>query len=77
LWIALDRCEKRPLSLSVFFGDICGTEILRATNFAVSIRSTTTSWISIVRAQSWLSNWTAADITTVQGKFAIEHGQDS
>jgi len=31
---------------SAFFGGICGTEILRATNFAVSIRWTATSWIS-------------------------------
>ena len=36
-----------------------------------------TCWISIVRAQSRLSNWTAADITTVQAKLAIEYGWNS
>jgi hypothetical protein len=71
LWIALDGCERRRLSLNVFFGDIYGTESSQATNFAVNIRSTVTFWIFIVRAQSWPSNWTAADITTVQAKFAI------
>ena len=56
LWIALDCCERRRRSLNVFFGDTYGTEISQATNFAGSIRSKITSWISIVPAQSWLSN---------------------
>jgi len=77
LWIALDCCERRRLSLNVFFGDIYGTESSQATNFAVNIRSTVTFWISIVRVQSWPSNWTAADITTVQAKFAITRDHNS
>jgi hypothetical protein len=36
-----------------------------------NIHSTVTSWISIVSAQSWSSNQTAAEITIVQAKFAI------
>jgi hypothetical protein len=56
LWIALDCCERRRRSLNVFFGDTYGTEISRATNFAGSIRSKITFWISIVPARSWLSN---------------------
>jgi hypothetical protein len=77
LWIALDCCERRRLSLNVFFGDTYGTEISRATNFAGNIRSTVTSWIFIVRAQSSPSSWTAAGITTLQTKLAIERGQNS
>jgi len=61
----------------VFFGDIYGTESSQATNFGVNIRSTVTFWIAIVRAQSWPSNWTAADITTVQAKFAITRDHNS
>ncbi len=71
-----DRCARRPPTLSALFGGICGTEILPATNFAVSIRWTATSWISIVRPQSSRSNWTVADITTVADKFAIERGRN-
>jgi hypothetical protein len=56
LWIALDCCERRRRSLNVFFGDTYGTGISQDINFAGSIRSKITSWISIVRAQSWLSN---------------------
>jgi hypothetical protein len=77
LWIAPDCCEKRQLSLNVFFGDTYGTEISCALNFAANIRSTIMSWISIVRAQSWLSSWTAADITTMQAKCAIERARNS
>ena len=61
----------------MFFGDTYGTEISRATNFAGNIRSTVTSWIFIVRAQSSPSSWTAAGITTLQTKLAIERGQNS
>lgn len=77
LWIAFDCCERRRLSPNGFFGGIYGTEILQATNFAVNIPSTVTSWISIVRAQNWPSNWTAVDITTGQAKFAIERDRNS
>ncbi|HYK23880.1 MAG TPA: hypothetical protein VEU75_04370, partial [Candidatus Acidoferrum sp.] len=42
LWIALERYERRRLSLNVFFGDTYGIETSRATNFAASIRSTIT-----------------------------------
>jgi hypothetical protein len=77
LWIALDCCARRRLSLNGFFGGTYGTEIPRATNFATNIRSKITFWISIVPAQGWLSNWTAADITIRQAKFAIERGQNS
>ena len=62
--------------MSAFFGGICRTEILRATNFAVSIRWTATSWISIARPQSSRSNWTVAGITIVSDKFAIEFGRN-
>ena len=63
--------------MNAFFGDIYGTEGSQATNFAANIRSTVTFWISIVRAQSWPSNWTVADITTVQAKFAIARDHNS
>ena len=63
-------------TLSAFCGVICGTEILRATNFAVSIHWTATSWISIVRPQSSRSNWMAAGITIAPDKFATERGQN-
>ena len=76
-WIALDCCEIRRLSLNAFFGNTYGTETSLATNFAVNIRSTVTCWISIARAQSWPSNWTVADITIVQAKFAIRRGRNS
>ncbi len=56
LWIALDYCERRRLSRSAFFGETYGTEISQATSFGGSIRFTITSWISVVPAQSWLSN---------------------
>jgi Protein of unknown function (DUF559) len=54
---------------------------LRNRNFAAhkfrpNIRSTITSWISIVQAQSWPSSWTAADITIRQVEFAIERSQN-
>ena len=75
-WVALDCCEGRRLSPNVFFGDTYGTEILRGINFAANIHSTITSWISIARAQSWLSSWTAEDITTVQAKFATERARN-
>ena len=58
----INRCGSRSIvakegdSQNVFFGDTYGTEISQATNFAGSIRSKITSWISIVSAQSWLSN---------------------
>ena len=52
LWIALGCCGRRRHSLNGFFGDTYGTVISRATNFAGSIRSKITSWISIVPAQS-------------------------
>src|SRR5436309_14213226 len=76
LRIALDCCERRRPSRNVFFGDIYGTEILQAISFAANIRWTATSWISIVRAQSWPSNWTAEEITTVQAKFATERARN-
>ena len=44
---------------------------------AANIHSTITSWIFIVRAQSWLSNWMVEDITTVQAKLAIERARNS
>src|SRR5262249_40900345 len=77
LWITLDCCERRRLSLNVFFGESYGTGISQATNFAASITSTVMSWISIVRTRSWRSNSTAADIITVEAKFAIERGRNS
>ena len=55
-WIALDCYERRRRSLNVLFGDTYGIEISQATNFADSIRSKITSWISIVPPQSWLSS---------------------
>ena len=45
--------------------------------FAANIRWTVTSWVSIVRAQSSPSSWTAAGITTLRTKLAIESGQNS
>jgi len=44
-WIALDCCERKRLSLNVFFGDTYETEILRATNFAANIGSIVASWV--------------------------------
>jgi len=67
---------RRKPTLSAFFGGICGTEILQATNFDVSIRWTATSWISIVRSQSSRSNWTVVVITIVSHKFEIELGRN-
>ena len=61
----------------MLFGDTYGTEISQDTNFAANIRSTITSWISIVRAQSSVLNWMAEDIITVQAKFAIEDARNS
>jgi hypothetical protein len=77
LWIALDCCERKRLSLNGFFAGIYGTEILQATNFVVNIPSAVMSWISIVRARSSRSNWTAVDITTWQAKFVIERDRNS
>ena len=74
-WIVVDRArllrKKATEPERIFWRH------LRNRNFAANIRSTITSWISIVRAQSWLSNWTAEDITTVQVKFAIERARNS
>jgi hypothetical protein len=44
---------------------------------AANMHSTITSWISIVRVQSSSSSWTAAGITTVTVKPAIERGRNS
>ncbi len=77
MWIALECCERRQLSLNAFFGDTYGTEISQATNFVANIRSTITFWISIVPTQSWPSNWMAVDITIVQAKFATGRDRNS
>src|SRR5206468_5495374 len=61
---------------SAFFGDICGAEILQATNFDASILWIVTYWISIVLPQSWRSSWTVAGITIVRVKCTIEHGRN-
>jgi hypothetical protein len=71
-----DRCARRPLTLSAVFGGICGTEILQATNFGVSIHSAVTSWISIVRPQSSRSNWMMVGITIAPDRFAIERDRN-
>jgi hypothetical protein len=71
-----DRCARRPPTLSALFGGICGTEILQATNFDVSIQSAVTSWISIVRPQSSRSNWTVVGITIAPDRFAIERDRN-
>jgi hypothetical protein len=69
--------KKRRLSLSASFGNTYAIEISQATNFVANIRSMVTYWISIVPTQSWPSNWTAEDTTTVRVKFTIEHGRNS
>jgi hypothetical protein len=58
----LVRYARRPRTLSALFGGIYETEILQATNFAVSIHWTATFWISIVQVQSSRSNWTEVAI---------------
>jgi hypothetical protein len=70
------RYARRPLTRSALFGGIYGTEILQATNFAVSIHSTATFWISIVRSQSLRSNWTVVGVTIAPDEFTIERGRN-
>ena len=69
--------RKKATEPERIFGDGYGTEISLDINFAANIHSTITSWIFIVRAQSWLSNWMVEDITTVQAKLAIERARNS
>jgi hypothetical protein len=56
--------RKEQLTLNAFCGGISEIEILWDTNFDVSIRLAATYWISIVRRQSWRSNWMVAGTTT-------------
>ena len=65
----------------MFFGDTYGTEISRATNFAGSIRSKITSWISIVPAKLAIEldgggrNYRAGQIRdSTRSKFLARHG---
>src|ERR1700686_2459955 len=68
---------KQQLSVSEFFGDICGTATSRAISSVRNTRLILTHSISTVRLRSSRSNWMAVDITTVVGRCEIKGERSS